>query len=435
MFILFPWHTDAPIYHWPFATVALIVVTSLAFLFTGPPDLRPQHPDFQTVDHVGPEDEMPQQQAKAGDPDEDEVEEVKPDLTSPWVLSHGNGLHPIQWLGSNFAHGNIFHLIGNMIFLWSFGIIVEGKLGWWRFLLLYLGLGVAQCASEQLVMLGAQQTVSFGASAVIYGLLAMCLIWAPKNDLYCIGIFWIGFRLWVRDFEIPIIWYATFYIVLEAITVFFSGFTLSSSFLHLAGAISGFAVGVALLKLKLVDCEGWDLFSYRKGTHIRREPKVAELLKERAIAELQKAEAPRNAAAEARSTALLESLRQAIAEGHIPAALTLYEKVNRGRGTWKPSEADLVDLIKLLHRHEHWSESIPLMEQYLHRFPKTERAPKLRLKLAQLLVQEQRPARALRVLAEIPAGALNDPALKQARLHLERKARSMCEEGVIEVEE
>lgn len=429
MIIFFPWHTDAPIYHWPFATVGLIVVTTLAFLFTGPPDLRPQHPDFQTVEHVGPQEEMPQQQAQA---EEDEDVEVKPNLSSPWVLSHGNGLHPIQWVGSNFAHGNIFHLIGNMIFLWSFGIVVEGKLGWWRFLLLYLGLGTLQCASEQLVMLGAEQTASFGASAIIYGLLAMCLVWAPKNDLYCIGILWVGFRLFVRDFEIPIIMYATFYLVLEAITVFFSGFAMNSALLHVSGAAWGFVVGTALLKLRLVDCEGWDLFSYRKGTHIRREPKAEELLKERAQRELELAEKA-EARFAARSTALLEQLRAAVTEGHAAAALALYQKIDEGRGAWTPPEADLLALIKLLHKSDRWVESIPLMDQYVHRFPKA--AAKMRLKLAQLLVQEQRPMRALRILADIPAGAITDPALIQARHHLERKAKSLCEEGVIEVEE
>ena len=41
-----------------------------------------------------------------------------------------------------------------MVFLWGFGLVVEGKLGWWRFLLIYLAIGVTQCAFEQTIMLG-----------------------------------------------------------------------------------------------------------------------------------------------------------------------------------------------------------------------------------------------------------------------------------------
>ncbi len=59
-----------------------------------------------------------------------------------WGLTHGEGLHPVQWVTNNFLHGRIFHLVGNMIFLWGFGLVVEGKLGWWRFLLVYMGIGI-----------------------------------------------------------------------------------------------------------------------------------------------------------------------------------------------------------------------------------------------------------------------------------------------------
>jgi len=29
-----------------------------------------------------------------------------------------------------------------MFFLWAFGIVVEGKLGWWKFLCVYLSIGI-----------------------------------------------------------------------------------------------------------------------------------------------------------------------------------------------------------------------------------------------------------------------------------------------------
>ena len=38
----------------------------------------------------------------------------------------------------------------NMIFLWIFGLIVEGS-GWWKFLLIFFGAGIAQCALEEMV--------------------------------------------------------------------------------------------------------------------------------------------------------------------------------------------------------------------------------------------------------------------------------------------
>jgi hypothetical protein len=40
-----------------------------------------------------------------------------------------------------------------------------------------------------------------------------------------------------------------------------TGFVVSTEMLHLSGAGLGFVVGMAMLKLKLVDCENWDLLA------------------------------------------------------------------------------------------------------------------------------------------------------------------------------
>ena len=83
------------------------------------------------------------------------LEVTLPGFAQQLVLEHGNGLHPAQWLTSHFAHADMMHLVGNMAFLWSFGLIVEGKLGWWKTLVTYLGVGIVHGAFTQLVMLGA----------------------------------------------------------------------------------------------------------------------------------------------------------------------------------------------------------------------------------------------------------------------------------------
>jgi membrane associated rhomboid family serine protease len=87
--MLIPYSTDAPIYHWPITTVLLIAVIVLAFC----------------------------------------GEVANPDQVSAFILAFGDGLHPLQWLTCNFMHADFFHIAGNMVFLWCFGLIVEGKLG------------------------------------------------------------------------------------------------------------------------------------------------------------------------------------------------------------------------------------------------------------------------------------------------------------------
>ena len=102
---LIPINTDAPLYHFPYATIGFIVVNTICFAATG----------FA----------------------------LNSRLLEPWLLQYGEGLNPLEWIPAAFAHGGFMHLIGNMFFLWGFGLVVEGKLGWRRFIPLYFAMAAA----------------------------------------------------------------------------------------------------------------------------------------------------------------------------------------------------------------------------------------------------------------------------------------------------
>ena len=73
---------------------------------------------------------------------------------------------------------------------------------------------------------------------------------------------------------------------------------------------------------------------------------------------------------------------------------------------WTLPEADLLALIQSLHEQKLWAESIAPMAEYLALY--TQKAALVRLKLAQILVvQQNRPAQALKVLAKIDRTALD----------------------------
>ena len=402
--MIIPWKTDAPIYHWPFATVGLIVANLVAF--------------------VG-------------------LEAAGPESIEHWSLSYGQGLHPLQWLTSNFAHAGFFHLFGNMIFLWCYGIIVEGKLGWWKFLAVYLGIAVTQCALEQVVMLGASEGGSLGASAVIFGLMAICLVWAPKNDMSCLVI--LGFR--VLTFDLPIVALASLEIALEIVEAAFWGVALAgfgghrvaTALLHLSGAGLGFGVGVALLKKKWVDCENWDFFAMLDGRLGKTKAEARALAsRSRTVATAPiepnrpaRAEVSRKTA-EDRAAAEENRMRSRIAEGDSALALAAYEKARKIHPGWLPPEADWLALLKLLHHDRAWGPSLPLMEDYLRNYP--DNSSRVRLKLAQILVKEQgRPQYGLKILARIPTSSLPEN-LEAVRRQLVAEAERMREEGVLELE-
>ena len=224
MIFLAPYRTDAPVYHFPYATIGLIVVNTIAYAaLLGSSGLGVRE----------------------------------------YILQYGEGLKPLQWITSNFVHGGFMHLLGNMIVLWTFGLLVEGKVGPVVFLPLYLGMGFVQCGVEQAIMSGSSggPIGSYGASGIIFGLMAIAMVWSPKNDVSVGGI--LIFR--PVNFDAPILVFALFLFVWEIVMIWLVGFTVSTAMLHMAGALLGLVVGIAFLKFGWVDCEGWDLFAVMSG--------------------------------------------------------------------------------------------------------------------------------------------------------------------------
>jgi membrane associated rhomboid family serine protease len=80
---------------------------------------------------------------------------------------------------SMFLHGSIFHLFGNMWFLWIFGDNVEDRLGWARFLGSYLLAGLCADAAQILANLDSHIPM-IGASGAISGVMGIYLMLYPK---------------------------------------------------------------------------------------------------------------------------------------------------------------------------------------------------------------------------------------------------------------
>ncbi|MFN0051852.1 MAG: rhomboid family intramembrane serine protease [Planctomycetales bacterium] len=223
--MLIPWKAETPSYsgathigHFPWVTIGLIIGNVVTYFLTGWGD---------------------------------------PDLILPWSLEYGNGMHPVQWISHLFMHMEALHLIGNMLFLWVFGMVVEGRLGWWKFLLVYLGLGIAEGLFEQLATFWFEEGFAAGASGAIYGLLAMSLIWAPDTEIqWLLIVRSFGMRAAWDEVQIPVLGMAVIYIGMDILTALFANFRVGTATLHVIGAVLGGIGAVALLRLRWVDCEG-----------------------------------------------------------------------------------------------------------------------------------------------------------------------------------
>jgi hypothetical protein len=115
------------------------------------------------------------------------------------------------------------------------------------------------------------------------------------------------------------------------------------------------------------------------------------------------------------------------------AALGVYRRARERLRVWRPPPREWMDLIKALLTVEERENAIEVMEDYVAEAEAP--SPRVRLKLAQLLLQGQpRPARALRVLEAIPDGALPEP-LDALRVQLRARAQLMRDEGPPELDD
>ena len=400
--MIIPWGTDAPIYHRPIATITIIVLNVLAALL------------------------------------------FPPGMYKDWTLVLGEGVHPLQWLTNIFMHAGLGHVIGNMLFLWAFGIIVEGKLGWRGFALVYLGLGIAESALMQILIPSKEPVHMLGASGVVFGVMAMCLVWAPRNELQCIFLF----RIIPVEFDLPILSVAAFYIGMEVLFLALKGMAVSNELADCGGAILGFALGVLLLKFRFVDCENWDIFAVLEGRQGQSKQEAKKAKASRRLVSVEfapraKAKKKRSAKGKAQgarsvedpSAAALRAMRLHVELGEVEAALDVYRKSSRSLPDWQPRESDWIDLIEAILDQNDWNEAVLVMRDYCRKT--AEPSPRVALKLAQVLIQKlERPMQGLKVLAEIPEASLPE-SLKLTRRQLAHQAKQMREDedGTLELQD
>lgn len=99
---------------------------------------------------------------------------------------------------SIFIHGDIFHLLGNMLYLWIFGNNIEDAVGHFRFVLFYIICGLS--ASFSHILLNVNSTLPMiGASGAIAGILGAYIVLYPKTKVLVL----IWFIIFIRTIWIP----------------------------------------------------------------------------------------------------------------------------------------------------------------------------------------------------------------------------------------
>ncbi|MBI4767900.1 MAG: rhomboid family intramembrane serine protease [Deltaproteobacteria bacterium] len=95
---------------------------------------------------------------------------------------------------SMFLHGGVFHLLGNMLYLWIFGNNVEDYLGHVKYIIFYLISGFFAAFIHTLSDLNSPIPM-IGASGAIAGVLGAYLVLFPRANVSTLFIFIIFFKI------------------------------------------------------------------------------------------------------------------------------------------------------------------------------------------------------------------------------------------------
>jgi|WetSurMetagenome_2_1015567.scaffolds.fasta_scaffold136756_2 membrane associated rhomboid family serine protease len=146
---------------------------------------------------------------------------------------------------SMFMHGGFFHIGGNMLYLWIFGNNIEDRLGHLRFVVFYIFCGIISAYSY--AWLNADSTVPMvGASGAISGILGAYLLLFPRTNVHT--LLFLGF--FVTTVRVPALIVIGFWAIIQ----FING--LVSAGLHERGGgvawlahVGGFMAGFVTIKL------------------------------------------------------------------------------------------------------------------------------------------------------------------------------------------
>jgi len=146
---------------------------------------------------------------------------------------------------SMFVHSGFAHIFGNMLVFFFIGLAFEQRIGWKKFLIIYILTGVCGTLAHSLLNLGSS-TILIGASGAIFGIMGAFAFSYPKDEVVMpipLGIIMVLRR-------IKVIYAVLIFAALETIIVWLDVPDNTAHFAHLGGLVSGVVLAALLVGSK-----------------------------------------------------------------------------------------------------------------------------------------------------------------------------------------
>ena len=145
-------------------------------------------------------------------------------------------------LTSQFLHGGVMHLLGNMLFLWVFGPPIEKDLGSLRFLVFYLAGGLA-AAGVQWAADPASAIPMIGASGAVSAVLGAYFALFPRTGVEVL----VGFLIFWRKVKWPALIFLGLWFIQNLLSGVIGWITPNEGvawWAHVGGFVMGLLVGL-----------------------------------------------------------------------------------------------------------------------------------------------------------------------------------------------
>jgi membrane associated rhomboid family serine protease len=224
-----PIRTDSPLRHTPYMNWGIIVATFLAFA-------------FQKYHYPG--------------------------QTPPPYMLNPRDLNLAHFLTYQFLHGDGFHIFGNMLFLYIFGNNVNDKMGNLGYLAFYLAGGVMAGIAHVLT----SASPVLGASGSVAAVTGAYLVLLPRSHITIVYFF-----ILIGVIEIQSLW---FVLIFFAKDVFYQMIadrmgTNVAHMAHIGGTLFGFGTCIALLAVRLLPRDLFDILALMERWNRRRQHRDA----------------------------------------------------------------------------------------------------------------------------------------------------------------
>ncbi len=152
-------------------------------------------------------------------------------------------LEPVKKMfTSMFLHGGLFHLIGNMLYLYIFGDNVEDRLGHFKYLLFYIFSGFV-AAFFHFLFNPVSPIPTLGASGAVAGVMGAYFIFFPRSRVLTLVPIFFFFQF----IEIPAVFFLMFWFLMQLFygsASLFAGITNIAWWAHIGGFVFGIIIAI-----------------------------------------------------------------------------------------------------------------------------------------------------------------------------------------------